>query len=113
MCISFKSWICHKLFFTINLQKYLYNVNFLKSNQNRKIKITGHIHQANLKANEDAYDYKTKNNSLSANRAKAVYTYLLENEIDKERLSYQGMGSKFPRHQNPELDRRVEIVVVE
>ena len=88
-------------------------LDFLKNNQSRKIKITGHIHQANLKADEDAYDYKTKNNSLSANRAKAVYIYLLENGIDKERLSYQGMGSKFPRHQNPELDRRVEIVVVE
>lgn len=88
-------------------------LEFLKNNQTRKIKITGHIHQANLKADEDGYDYKTKNNSLSSNRAKAVYNYLIENGIDKERLSFEGMGSKFPRRQNPELDRRVEIIVVE
>jgi outer membrane protein OmpA-like peptidoglycan-associated protein len=88
-------------------------LEFLKNNPSRKIKITGHIHQANLKADEDGFDYKTKNNSLSTNRSKAVYTYLLENGIDKERLSYEGMGSKFPRRQNPELDRRVEIEVVE
>lgn len=88
-------------------------LEFLKNNPSRKIKITGHIHQANLKADEDGYDYKTKNNSLSTNRSKAVYTYLLENGIDKERLSYEGMGSRFPRRQNPELDRRVEILVLE
>lgn len=88
-------------------------LEFLKDNQSRKIKLTGHILKAGKEINGDSYDYKTQDNFLSANRAKAVYTYLIENGIDKERLSYQGMGSKFPRGLNPELDRRVEIVVVE
>jgi outer membrane protein OmpA-like peptidoglycan-associated protein len=88
-------------------------LEFLKNNQNRKIKITGHILKVGQEIDGDSYDYKTHDNFLSANRAKVVYTYLIENGIDKERLSYEGMGSKFPRRQNPELDRRVEIIVVE
>jgi outer membrane protein OmpA-like peptidoglycan-associated protein len=88
-------------------------LEFLKINQSRKIKLTGHILKAGQEIDGDSYDYKTRDNFLSSNRAKVVYTYLIENGIDKERLSFEGMGSKFPRHQNPELDRRVEIIVVE
>ena len=88
-------------------------LQIMKDNPNRNIKITGHIHRANLKEGEDGFDYKTRNNFLSANRAKTVYTYLTNNGIDKERLSYEGMGSKFPKNKDPEDDRRVEIEIVE
>ena len=87
-------------------------LQIMKDNPNRNIKITGHIHRANLKEGEDGFDYKTRNNFLSSNRAKTVYTYLTNNGIDKERLSYEGMRSKFPKNKNPEDDRRVEIQIV-
>lgn len=88
-------------------------LQIMKDNPNRKIKITGHIHRANLKEGEDGFDYKTRNNFLSANRAKIVYIYLINNGIEKERLSSEGMGSRFPKNKDPEDDRRVEIEVVE
>jgi len=87
-------------------------LQIMKENTTRKIKITGHIHRSNLKEGEDGFDYKSRNNSLSANRAKSVYTFLVNNKIERERLASEGMSSKFPKNKMPEDDRRVEIVVV-
>lgn len=56
---------------------------------------------------------------LSTQRAKAVYSFLVKNKIDKERLSYKGFGSTQPIYPLPEKDepqraanRRVEIAIV-
>jgi outer membrane protein OmpA-like peptidoglycan-associated protein len=95
---------------TIELVKL---VEILKENTKRRIKITGHIFRSDLEENEDGYDIKEKNRFLSTNRAKTVYNYLIENGIDKDRLSYEGMGSRFPNKKEHGNDRRVEIEVIE
>lgn len=88
-------------------------LNFLKENKSRKIKITGHIYDEKGPTEKDAFDQSTKDRYLSTNRAKKVYTFLINNGIESERLSYEGMAAKFPRNKYPEDDRRVEIEVVE
>ncbi|WP_396158212.1 OmpA family protein [Flavobacterium sp.] len=57
---------------------------------------------------------------LSTQRAKAIYNFLIQNEIDKSRLSYKGFGSTQPIYPLPEKDekeraanRRVEILIIE
>jgi flagellar motor protein MotB len=57
---------------------------------------------------------------LSTQRAKAIYNFLLNHDIQKDRLSYKGFGSSQPIFALPEKDeqeraanRRVEILIVE
>ena len=57
---------------------------------------------------------------LSTQRAKAIYNFLIANDIYKGRLSYKGFGSTQPIYPLPEkneaeraANRRVEILVVE
>ncbi|RZJ30203.1 MAG: OmpA family protein, partial [Flavobacterium sp.] len=56
---------------------------------------------------------------LSTQRAKAIYHFLIANDIDKSRLSYKGFGSTQPIYPLPEkneqeraANRRVEILIV-
>ena len=58
--------------------------------------------------------------NLSAQRAKAVYGFLVFNGIDKSRLSYKGFGSSRPLFELPEkseeeraANRRVEVLILE
>ncbi len=58
--------------------------------------------------------------NLSGQRAKAVYGFLVANNIDKSRISYKGFGSTQPIYSLPEktdeekaANRRVEIMIVE
>jgi outer membrane protein OmpA-like peptidoglycan-associated protein len=58
--------------------------------------------------------------NLSAQRAKAVYGFLISNGIDKSRLSYKGFGSSRPMYELPEkseeeraANRRVEVLILE
>ena len=58
--------------------------------------------------------------NLSAQRAKAVYVFLISNGIDKSRLSYKGFGSSRPMYELPEkseeeraANRRVEVLILE
>ena len=81
----------------------------LQKNPNLKIQIQGHLCCMPI----DRAD-------LSTQRAKAIYTFLVHNEIQKERLSYKGFGSTQPIYPLPEKDeqeraanRRVEILIVE
>ncbi|MBC7439116.1 MAG: OmpA family protein, partial [Flavobacterium sp.] len=53
-------------------------------------------------------------------RAKAVYNFLIGNNIEKNRLTYKGFGSSLPIFQVPEkneseraANRRVEILIIE
>lgn len=57
--------------------------------------------------------------NLSMQRAKAVYSFLIANEIDKNRLSYKGFGSTRPIFALPEkteeeraANRRVEVLIL-
>ncbi|GAB4277810.1 MAG: OmpA family protein [Marinilabiliales bacterium] len=84
-------------------------ISFLKKYPELKIEIRGHTD--NVGTDED-------NQVLSENRAKAVYDYLVSNNIDGNRLSYNGYGEKLPVASNdtPEgraLNRRTEIKILE
>ena len=57
------------------------------------------------------------NQLLSENRAKAVYTYLVDHGIDAARLSFAGYGETQPAHSNDTdegraLNRRTEFKIV-
>jgi outer membrane protein OmpA-like peptidoglycan-associated protein len=83
-------------------------VNFLKLNPETHIKILGH-----MCCNKNA---TTK---LSEQRAKYIYHYLIEKNIAKKRLSYEGKGVSEPIFKIPEANlqqqktnRRVEIEIL-
>jgi outer membrane protein OmpA-like peptidoglycan-associated protein len=80
-------------------------VSFLNLNKTLKIELSGHT--------DDVGD-KKKNVTLSLNRAKSVYEYLIANGIAKERLSYKGYGDGKPvvPNDSPEhrqMNRRTEF----
>lgn len=81
----------------------------LQKNPSLKIEIHGHL-----------CCMPVDRTDLSTQRAKAIYNFLVHNEIQKERLSYKGFGSSQPIYTLPEKDeneraanRRVEILIVE
>jgi outer membrane protein OmpA-like peptidoglycan-associated protein len=81
----------------------------LQKNPQLKIEIHGHL-----------CCMPVDRTDLSTQRAKAIYNFLIQNEIDKSRLSYKGFGSTQPIYPLPEKDekeraanRRVEILIVE
>jgi len=87
----------------------------LKLNPNLEIEIDGHVNcPKNMYDCEKMEDFNYK---LSVARAKAVFDYLIEQGIEKTRLSYKGFGSSqmlYPDAKSEEkmrLNRRVEIVV--
>jgi outer membrane protein OmpA-like peptidoglycan-associated protein len=92
-------------------------LNVLQANKNLVIQIEGHI--CCLRGDQDGYDDDLGTKNLSEERAKAVYTYLVNNHIAAERLSYKGYGHKRPIFPYPEktkqqemLNRRVEIKII-
>lgn len=89
-------------------------LRFMEVNPNLKIEIAGHINRPNSPAvAKDSWDWQ-----LSIARAKLVYDYLLENNIDSSRISFQGYGNTQMRYpyarseQEQSLNRRVEIRVL-
>lgn len=81
---------------------------FLKENASIKIAIHGHT---------DDIGNDADNMTLSQNRAQAVYNYIVQNGIDKSRLSYKGFGeTKFlapnSTEENRAKNRRTEFVIV-
>lgn len=88
---------------------------FMQYNSTIKIEIGGHINKPNVApVLEESSSFK-----LSASRAKTVYDYLIENNIDINRLSYKGYGNwemLYPRAATPvqqQSNRRVELKIVE
>ncbi len=82
-------------------------VAFMKNNPTIKIQISGHT---------DNVGTPDKNKILSENRAKSVYTYLIDHSIGAERLTYKGYGQTVPVATNdtPEgrqLNRRTEMKI--
>jgi outer membrane protein OmpA-like peptidoglycan-associated protein len=82
----------------------------MKENTRLVIDIQGHI----------CCQAEDKKISISEARAKRIYTILLQNGIQEERLSYRGYGNKYPIYRIPEknesekiANRRVEIEVLE
>lgn len=81
----------------------------LADNPGMKIRIDGHTD--NVGQEED-------NLTLSENRAKAVYNFLVDKGIDAKRLSYKGFGESQPIDTNEtaagrQNNRRTEFLVVE
>ncbi|NNT72821.1 OmpA family protein [Flavobacterium sp. IMCC34852] len=81
----------------------------LQNNSQLKIEIQGHL----CCMPNDRLD-------LSTQRAKAIYNFLVANQIYPARLSYKGFGSKQPIYPIPEkneaeraANRRVEILILE
>lgn len=83
-------------------------ISFLNLNTNVAIEIGGHTD------NQGSADYNQK---LSENRAKTVYNYLINHQIEASRLSYKGYGLSKPIDTNdtPEgraNNRRTEFKIV-
>jgi len=71
--------------------------------------IEGHV--CCTHGSRDAIDRKTKKRNLSVARAKTVYDYLADKGVKRYRMKFVGHKRKFPLGSEPELDRRVEILV--
>jgi flagellar motor protein MotB len=71
--------------------------------------IEGHV--CCTQGERDAIDRKTKKRNLSVARAKYIYDYLVKKGVRPYRMKFVGMRRKEPLGGEPELDRRVEILV--
>jgi outer membrane protein OmpA-like peptidoglycan-associated protein len=82
--------------------------NILIDNPYMEIEVTGHT---------DNVGSEVYNQKLSESRAQAVVAYLLHKEVEKERLSFKGMGSIAPLMSNDTeegqiANRRVEFTII-
>lgn len=82
----------------------------MQNNPNLKIQIQGHI----------CCQLVTDFEDISTLRAKAIFIYLVQNKINRQRILYKGFGITRPIHPIPEKNpqeeeenRRVEILVLE
>ncbi len=83
-------------------------VTYLKNNNDLNVNINGYTDSSGIKENND---------TLSQNRAQAVYNYLVENGIEAKRLQHNGFGSEKPIAPNRykwgrDINRRIEIEFV-
>lgn len=84
--------------------------DFLALNANLKIEIQGHVHSKAKKSS--VIDQR-----LSEKRARRVLRYLVQNGIDRERLTSVGFGNKKPIFEKPknnreeQANRRVDILI--
>ena len=74
-------------------------IAFLKSSPNVSIEIGGHT---------DSNGDTKSNLTLSENRAKAVYDFLIQNGIAATKLSYKGFGSTLPIADNSTEEGRAQ-----
>lgn len=83
-------------------------LNAMKENPKLKLEVGGYTdNSGRVEANE----------SISAARAKSVYSYLINAGISKSRLTYKGYGPKHPRHSNKtregrDKNRRIEVKIL-
>lgn len=82
-------------------------VELLKNNANAEIEIQGYT---------DNVGEEKLNQKLSENRAKSVYDFLLNNGIDKRRLTFKGFGETNPKADNNseegrKQNRRTEFII--
>jgi flagellar motor protein MotB len=86
-------------------------LRFLQENPGVKIEVQGHVNGPTFKNKKEFID-------LSTARAKTVYDFLLVNDVDPDRISYQGLGNSqmiYPEPKNKEqseANRRVEVKVL-
>jgi len=82
----------------------------MEENPKLKIEVQGHI----------CCQLLDDKNDVSTARAKAIYSYLIRNKVDRKRLTFKGYGVTKPIHKIPEKNeveadenRRVEILILE
>ena len=80
---------------------------FLDDNPDIKIQLNGHT---------DNVGSDTNNLTLSDNRAKSVFNYLVKNGIDSKRMTYKGYGETSPIETNDtdagrQANRRTEFMI--
>lgn len=91
-------------------------LNAMKAIPTLEIEIQGHI--CCQENDGDGTDIDTGEPVLSYNRARAVFEYLVENGIDRKRMTFKGFGHKFPIIAVEETEaerttnRRVEIRIL-
>lgn len=85
-------------------------VKLLEKNKNIEFEIIGHV-CCTPSYYRDAIDRGTNERKLSVNRAKSVFRYLLNRQINSLRMSYKGVGNRFPLGKGEEYDRRVEFLI--
>lgn len=95
----------------ITLRKLL---KFLNGYPTRNILLTGHICCSEGRdLGKDGRNNRNGSNTLSLDRAKAVYDYLVENGISKNRLQYEGKAYLEPLDWEETRNRRVEITITQ
>jgi len=82
----------------------------LKANPNVHVKIIGHV--CCTPDGGEGMDLETGIYNLSKMRAQAVYLFLVNQGIEKTRLSFEGLGGSEPLGRGPKYDRRVELEIV-
>ena len=90
-----------------NLQQLL---EYVVSKSESHFLLTGHICCPTTDDYKlDGYNRRTGSNSLSLDRAKAVFSYLINNGVDSTRIRYSGKAYSEPLGGESHLNRRVEI----
>ncbi len=91
-------------------------INFLKENPTVKLQVQGHVNSP--KKYTFNIPKKIFIHRLSKKRAKLIFSFLVKNGIDKNRLSYKGMGAKRMKYPHTkkltemQKNRRVEIHII-
>ena len=85
-------------------------LSIMQKNPSLKIEIQGHI----------CCEIRNEGIELSTARARTIFDFLVQNNINQTRLSFKGFGNSRPLHPIPEKselqqneNRRVEILIVE
>lgn len=79
-------------------------------NKNIEFEIIGHV-CCTPNYYRDAIDRDTNERKLSVNRAKVVFRYLINRQVNSIRMSYKGVGNAFPLGKGSKFDRRVEFLI--
>lgn len=79
------------------------------ANKNIFFTIEGHV--CCTADDRDAINRLTRQRSLSHDRAKYIYDYLIKRGVDKRRMKHLGMRHKFPLGGDEFFDRRVEFKI--
>ena len=91
-------------------------LNTMLENKTLRIEIRGHVcclpdYQG------DSFDEDTYKEDLSLQRAKAIFKYLVENGVEPNRMTYIGLGARYPKvkeftEADKAKNRRVEIKIL-
>lgn len=85
-------------------------VQILQKNKNIEFEIRGHV-CCTPRYYKDAIDRVTKERKLSLNRARNVFRYLISRNVNSLRMTYKGLGNRFPLGKGDDFDRRVEFLI--